>query len=124
MPKLNLQRIATWPLNNEENIILDAADVFDESFIDIENYSDAENEAPNEEILSSITEVTQLKVLFRHCYSCGDGINDETVKMTTRGGILFVKFWCRKCRTTRYWRSHSETIVPKIAAACMISGNF
>lgn len=131
LPKLNITRIPHWPAGQPINdlAVLDDIneDFFDDSYINIENDSSVENvenvDPTAEQCLFVITEVVQLKGLFRYCHTCGEEVDDSTLKMSSKGGVAFFKYWCKKCRCKRFWRSSSSNLFAlKLTTTAMLSG--
>lgn len=85
-----------------------------------------ENEIENNETIKNqnfvCVQFDQLKLLHRHCYVCGNRIFDETIKYKTKGGTLFVKYWCGKCSAYRYWKSYESSLSVIAAGAANLAG--
>lgn len=89
-----------------------------------ENNENIDNTKPNLPDFVCV-ELNQLKLLSRHCYICGNRIFDDNVKYSTKGGILFMKYWCGSCSSYRYWKSYEYSLsVIAIGAANLASIGF
>lgn len=121
VPTLNLRKINNWPTPPVQQVpqVDNFSYLFNEN-IDVMEQDNEINDINKCNYL--IAEVEQIKLLFRYCYKCGDGVDDTTTKMVTKGGNLYVKYWCRKCRRRLYWRSSKNSISSKITGACILSG--
>lgn len=69
-----------------------------------------------------MVEISQLKLLFHQCYLCSHAINESALQLKTKGGILFVSYWCSKCKRRHFWRSFKGPLIQIFCGASMLAG--
>lgn len=57
-----------------------------------------------------------------NCRYCGNAINEDRIKFSHKGGILFTKYFCNNCNSQRYWSSFKGPFTHLISAAALMSG--
>lgn len=114
LPRFDLHHIETWPAA-EVRVQLER-----ESAANCEPFDDFENDDSKEDFL--FVDINQLKLLTRHCYVCGCRVGNETQRFSTRGGIIFLKFWCSSCSKHRYWKSYERSVSSIMAGSSVLAG--
>lgn len=90
MPTLNIRRVINWPINEQNNIEINAnyevpEDLSEEENnenIDVVNNSFIEEDGEDQKIANKyhITEKSQQMLLFRFCYFCGEMVDENTIR--------------------------------------------